>query len=157
MKWQIWTVGKAHESYVKEGIEMFSRRLSNYYPVHWEIIPPPRNAASLQYDQLKEREGEKILSMLKPDDYLILLDERGKQLTSEETAAMVQRLGNMSLKSVVFLIGGAFGVSAAVTKRAGLIWSLSKMVMPHQLVRLVLAEQLYRACSILKNEKYHHS
>ncbi|HRI24838.1 MAG TPA: 23S rRNA (pseudouridine(1915)-N(3))-methyltransferase RlmH [Ferruginibacter sp.] len=157
MKFQFWTVGKNHEPYVKEGIEQFTRRIGNYYPVEWNIIPSPKNAAMLSEMDLKKKEGETICSFLQKDDYLVLLDERGKQFRSEELAAFIQQRANESAKTVVFLIGGAFGVSDAVTKRANHTWSLSKLVFPHQLVRLILAEQVYRACSINRNEKYHHS
>jgi len=156
MKIQFWSIGKAHDSYVKEGVEMFTKRISNYYPVEWNIIPPPKNAGVLAAQELKKKEGEIILQQLQQDDQLILLDERGKQLTSEGLAALIQAKANESVKNIVFLIGGAFGVSEAVGKRANHKWSLSLLVFPHQLVRLVLAEQVYRACSIIRNEKYHH-
>ncbi|MCX6293908.1 MAG: 23S rRNA (pseudouridine(1915)-N(3))-methyltransferase RlmH, partial [Sphingobacteriales bacterium] len=96
------------------------------------------------------------LNLLKKEDYLILLDERGKTLTSEGVASFIQQRANESEKQLVFLIGGAFGVSKAVFERADYVWSLSPLVFPHQLVRLILSEQIYRACSINRNEKYHH-
>jgi 23S rRNA (pseudouridine1915-N3)-methyltransferase len=105
---------------------------------------------------LKNKEGELILQQIKADDYLVLLDERGKQFSSEALANFIQQRANESKKTIVFLIGGAFGVSEAVFKRADYKWSLSPLVFPHQLVRLILAEQIYRACSINRNEKYHH-
>ena len=157
MKLQFWTVGKAHESYVKEGVEMFTKRISNYFPVQWQIIPMPKNAGIMSEMDLKIKEGETILQFLKKEDYLIVLEERGKQLNSEGLAAFIQQRANESEKSLVFLIGGAFGLSEDVLQRANYKWSLSQLVFPHQLVRLILAEQVYRACSILRNEKYHHS
>lgn len=157
MKIQFWTVGKAHESYVKEGIELFTKRISHYFPVEWQLIPQPKNAGMLSEMDLRQKEGETILGFLKPDDYLVLLDERGKQHSSEELAAYLQARANESIKKMVFLIGGAYGVSDAVRKRADHVWALSKLVFPHQLVRLILAEQVYRACTIMRNEKYHHS
>ena len=157
MKLQFWSVGKAHESHVKEGIEMFTKRIGNYFPVQWHIIPPPKNSAMLSEMDLKLREGEMILEFLKKDDYLVVLDERGKQLTSEELADFIQQRANTAVKNIVFLVGGAFGTSKAVLDRADFTWSLSKLVFPHQLVRVILAEQVYRACSILRNEKYHHT
>ncbi|HMU72039.1 MAG TPA: 23S rRNA (pseudouridine(1915)-N(3))-methyltransferase RlmH [Ferruginibacter sp.] len=156
MKFQFWTVGKDHEPYVKDGILQFTKRIGNYYPVQWNIIPSPKNAAMLSEMDLKKKEGETILDFLAKDDYLVLLDERGKQLRSEELASFIQQRANESAKNIVFLIGGAFGVSEAVQQRANYTWSLSKLVFPHQLVRLILAEQVYRACSINRNEKYHH-
>jgi 23S rRNA (pseudouridine1915-N3)-methyltransferase len=106
---------------------------------------------------LKKKEGETLLEWLKKDDYLVLLDERGQSLTSESLATFLQTRANESAKNIVFLIGGAYGVDEAIFKRANFTWSLSKLVFPHQLVRLILAEQLYRACTIIRNEKYHHS
>ena len=157
MKLQFWTVGKAHETYVKEGIEIFTKRISNYYPVQWNIIPMPKNAGILPESDLKTKEGELIMSTLKKEDFLIVLDERGKQMNSEGLAAFLQQRANESEKNIIFLIGGAYGVSNDVLQRVNYKWSLSQLVFPHQLVRLILAEQIYRACSILRNEKYHHS
>ena len=156
MKINFYTVGRPHESHVMEGIELFSKRISHYYPIQWNIIPTPKNAAVLNQADLKLKEGEQILALLKKEDYLVLLEERGKQLSSEELATFVQQRANESVKTLIFLIGGAFGVSSAVKERANFTWSLSRLVFPHQLVRLILAEQVYRACSILRNEKYHH-
>jgi 23S rRNA (pseudouridine1915-N3)-methyltransferase len=157
MKLQFWSIGKAHEAYVKEAVEIFTKRISHYYPVEWNIIPVPKNTAMLSEMDLKKKEGETILNFLQKDDYLILLDERGKLIKSEELAKFIETRANESVKKMVFLIGGAFGVSDDVMKRANYKWSLSPLVFPHQLVRLILAEQVYRACTIIKNEKYHHS
>ena len=157
MKLQLFTIGKAHEPYVKEGVELFTKRIANYYPVEWNIIAMPKNAAALSENDLKKKEGEIVLHVLQKDDYLVLLDERGKQFNSEGLAGFIQSRANQSVKNIIFLIGGAYGVSDEVMKRANFKWSLSQLVFPHQLVRLILAEQLYRACSINRNEKYHHS
>jgi 23S rRNA (pseudouridine1915-N3)-methyltransferase len=157
MKIQCWSIGKNHESYVKEGVEDFTRRLSKYFPVEWNLMPTPKNAGMLSEMDLKKREGETILEWLKKDDYLVLLDERGQSFTSPQLADFLQARANDSIKNLIFLIGGVYGVDEAVFKRANTVWSLSKLVFPHQLVRLMLAEQLYRACTILRNEKYHHS
>ena len=156
MKIQFWSIGKSNEAYVKQGVEDFTKRISNYFKVEWNIIPVPKNTGMLSEMDLKKKEGELILQWLDKGDYLVLLDERGKQLTSEELADFVQARANESVKKIVFLIGGAFGVADEVFKRANYKWSLSQLVFPHQLVRLILAEQIYRACTILKNEKYHH-
>lgn len=156
MKFQFWSIGKSHEPYVKSGVEDFTKRISNYFRVEWNIIPVPKNAGMLGEPDLKKKEGEIILQWLDRDDYLVLLDEKGKQLSSEGLAEFIQARGNDSTKKIVFLIGGAFGVDEVVFKRANFKWSLSPLVFPHQLVRLILAEQVYRACTILKNEKYHH-
>jgi 23S rRNA (pseudouridine1915-N3)-methyltransferase len=94
---------------------------------------------------------------LQPTDHLILLDERGKQLSSPGLAQLINQKANQSVSRLVFLIGGAYGVSEEIQSKANFTWSLSQLVFPHMLVRLILAEQLYRACTILRNEKYHHS
>lgn len=156
MKVQLWSVGKNHEPFVKAGVEDFTQRISRYYPVQWNIIPQPRNAGMLSEMDLKKKEGETILKFLEKGDYLVALDERGRQMSSEGLAEFIGKRSNESVKNLVFLIGGAFGLDEAVLQRADYRWSLSPLVFPHQLVRLILAEQVYRACSILRNEKYHH-
>jgi len=157
MKIHCWSIGKSNEPYVAEGIELFTKRLKHYFPVEWTIIPVPKQTAMLSEADLKKKEGALILEWLQLDDYLITLDERGKQTSSEELAAFIQQRANESRKRLIFLIGGAYGLDDVVLKRADFKWSLSKLVFPHQLVRLILAEQLYRACTILRGEKYHHS
>lgn len=157
MKIHFWSVGKNHELYIKAGVEEFTKRISNYYNVEWTIIPLPKNSSVLSEADLKKKEGEIILGRLQKEDYLIALDERGKQLNSEELAGFLMKCNNESIKNLVFLIGGAYGINEAVMKRANFKWSLAQLVFPHQLVRLILAEQIYRACTINRNEKYHHS
>jgi 23S rRNA (pseudouridine1915-N3)-methyltransferase len=137
-------------------VEDFTRRISRYYPVEWMILPPPRNAATFTMSDLKKKEGEMILEKLEKDDYLIALDEKGKQMSSEGLAEFIQTRANASIRNLIFLIGGAYGLDQPVLQRANYKWSLSQLTLPHQLVRLVLAEQLYRACTIQRNEKYHH-
>ena len=156
MKLHFWAIGKNNEPYVKAGVEDFTKRISKYYPVEWNIIPVPKNAAMMSEMDLKKKEGEIILDWLQKDDYLVALDEYGKQLTSETLADFIQKRSNQSIRKIVFLIGGAFGLDKAVLDRADYKWSLSQLTFPHQLVRLILAEQVYRACSIIRNEKYHH-
>ncbi|HSU51781.1 MAG TPA: 23S rRNA (pseudouridine(1915)-N(3))-methyltransferase RlmH [Segetibacter sp.] len=156
MKIQLWSVGKGHESYVKQGVEDFTKRISKYYVVEWKIIPPAKQTTNSLETDIRKSEGQTILSGLQKDDYLVLLDERGKEITSPQVAAMIEARANNSVKNVVFLIGGAFGVDEQVKSRANFIWSFSPLVFPHQLVRLMLAEQLYRGCTIIRNEKYHH-
>src|SRR4051794_11454344 len=123
MKLQFWTVGKAHESYVKEGVEMFTKRITNYFPVQWHIIPMPKNAGMMSEMDLKIKEGEMILNFLKDEDYLVVLEETGKQFNSESLAAFIQNRANESKKNLVFLIGGAFGLSDDVLSRADHKWS----------------------------------
>ncbi|GEO07920.1 23S rRNA (pseudouridine(1915)-N(3))-methyltransferase RlmH [Segetibacter aerophilus] len=156
MKIQLWSVGKVHESYVKEGVEDFTKRISKYYPVEWKIVSPARQTTNSLEGDIKKNEAQTILTGLQKDDYLVLLDEKGKEINSPQVAAMIESRGNNSTKNLVFLIGGAFGVDEQVKARANFIWSLSPLVFPHQLVRLMLAEQVYRACTIIRNEKYHH-
>ena len=156
MRISFWSVGKTNEHYIKAGVEEFTRRISKYYKVEWTIIPVPKNAGMLSEMDLKKKEGEIIFQWLAKDDYLVALDERGKEMSSEGLAAFIQARANESKKNIIFLIGGAYGIDETVLKRADYRWSLSQLTFPHQLVRLILAEQVYRACTILKNEKYHH-
>lgn len=157
MKIQLWSVGKPHDRQLSASIEEFTIRLGKYYPAGWFIIAPPKNAASLQIADLKKQEGALVLNQLQATDFLVLLDEKGKMLSSVDLAAFIEQRATESTKRIVFLIGGAFGVDESVRKRAQMVWSLSRLVFPHMLVRLILAEQLYRACSIIRGEKYHHS
>ena len=157
MKIQICSVGKTHETYIEEGIAIFCNRINHYFPISWQILSPPKQAANMDATILKEEEGKKILEFLQPTDKLILLDERGKNLHSPELANLLQQHAEQGTKNLIFLIGGAYGVSDVVKKRADFCWSLSNLVFPHMLVRLILAEQLYRACTIMRNEKYHHA
>lgn len=156
MKIHFWSIGKSHDKYVKEGIEDFSKRINRYYPAEWKILPAAKqNVNSLPAD-IKKKELDIVNQALGNDDYLILLDETGQQLTSPGLAKFIETRAMNGIKNVVFLIGGAYGVDEQLKKRANYIWSLSPLVFPHQIVRLLLAEQVYRACTIIKNEKYHH-
>lgn len=153
---QFWSVGKPHEQYVQAGINDFTNRIGKYFSVRWKIIPLPRNAGLLTKDGLKKKEAEPVLKSISDHDYLVILDEKGKTLTSSQLAQFIQLRANESKKQLIFLIGGAYGTDASVMSRANYQWSLSTLTFPHQLVRLILAEQVYRACTILRNEKYHH-
>jgi 23S rRNA (pseudouridine1915-N3)-methyltransferase len=156
MQIQFWTIGKNHEPYVDAGITDFTRRINNYFPASWKIIPIIRNASLHAENDLKKKEGEIILKMTGTQDYLVTLDENGKQFNSVQLSYFLQQRANDSAKNLIFLIGGAYGLDTTVLKRANHIWSLSPLTFPHQLVRLILAEQIYRACTILRNERYHH-
>lgn len=156
MKMVLCSIGKANEEYIKQGIDEFTKRINNYFSADWLLIPPVKNAASLPEKDLKKEEAKQVMNALQADDILILLDERGKQMTSPQLAQLIQQKANESARRIVFLIGGAFGVDEAVFKRANHTLSLSLLVFPHMLVRLIVAEQVYRACTILRNEKYHH-
>lgn len=157
MHLKFWTIGKNHEKYVEPGINDFTKRTSNYFPVAWKIIPVPKNAGQLSGDELKKKEAEQVLKLLNENDCLILLDEKGKAFSSKQLSVFIQSRANESLRQLIFLIGGAYGVDKTIIERADFSWSLSTLTFPHQLVRLILAEQVYRACTILRNEKYHHS
>ena len=157
MKIYLWSVGRPHESYVKEGIELFTKRISHYYPIEWRIFQVTKQKSTFSEDQTKKSEATVLLNALQNDDILVALDEKGTQWNSHNLAEFLQKCANESSRSIIFLIGGAFGIDESVIKRSNYQWSLSKLVFPHQLVRLILAEQIYRACTILRNEKYHHS
>ena len=157
MKFAFWTIGKPHEPYIKPGVDEFTSRISNYFNVGWNVIPVLKNAGTLSEAALKKKESELVLGLLQKDDYLVLLDGKGKQLTSEGLSMFIQARGNESQKQIIFLIGGAYGSDETIFKRANFVWSLSTLTFPHQLVRLILCEQVYRACTILRNERYHHS
>ena len=153
MKIAIWSVGKADDSYIKEGVTNFTKRIGHYYPIEWHLIMPSKAS---EPNQIKKEEAITLLKTLAQNDVLILLDEKGKMLSSPGLAKLIQQKANQSAHRIVFLIGGAYGVSEDIKARAQFTWSISELVFPHMLVRLLLAEQIYRACSILANEKYHH-
>ncbi len=153
MKLSIFSVGKNHDLYIKEGVDQFTKRITHYYPIDWQLITPSKLTDAIQ---IKKAEATSILKALTTTDVLILLDEKGKMLSSPGLANLMQQKANQSAQRIVFLIGGAYGVDDEIKKRANFTWSLSELVFPHMLVRLILAEQVYRACSILANEKYHH-
>lgn len=157
MKIQIWSVGKAHERYVRPGVEEFSKRITKYFPLEWNIISPPKNSGVLNERDSRQKEAELIMDRLKKDDVLVVLDERGKALSSSSLAEFINARAQTGKRNLIFLIGGAYGLDEQVFRKADFCWSLSTLTFPHQLVRLILSEQLYRACTILRNEKYHHA
>jgi len=139
------------------GIQHYLQKIQPYNPIQLQILNPSKKSAVLAPEALMKAEEELILKRLQPHHHLILLDERGKLLSSPEWASEFQGFMNRSTKTLVILIGGAFGVSDGIRARAQQCWSLSKLVFPHQLVRLIVAEQVYRAFSILHNSAYHHA
>lgn len=147
MKLIVLTVGKEKDEPTGDVVRHFETRLLRYTPFDWLYI---------DHQNTKEKEGEKILSLLKKEDYVVLLDERGRSMKSEEFAELVENRMVDSTKRMIFIIGGAYGVSDAVHARANYTWKLSSLVFPHMLVRVILVEQLYRAMTILRGEKYHH-
>jgi 23S rRNA (pseudouridine1915-N3)-methyltransferase len=147
MKLLILSIGKEKNDLTYDLVKHFETRLLRYIPVEWMFLPHEHSAV---------KEGEKLLSLLKKEDYVVLLDEKGKDMKSEALAELVENRMIDSVKRLVFIIGGAYGVSPSVHVRANYTWKLSSLVFPHMLVRVILAEQLYRAMTILHGEKYHH-
>ncbi|HYG84343.1 MAG TPA: 23S rRNA (pseudouridine(1915)-N(3))-methyltransferase RlmH [Verrucomicrobiae bacterium] len=148
---EIISVGKPHDSVFKDAIFRYEKRLQKPFTLKWSLIPPSSHAAT----RAVEEESERIVRRLAPKAIVILLDERGQQLDSPALARQLE-VYLLRGQPIVFIIGGAYGVSDAVRQRADFTWALSKLVFPHQIVRLLLVEQLYRAQSILKNQAYHH-
>jgi len=144
-------IGKKHEPWVLQGIERYLRRLKPPFNVQWQLLPH----SALSGDQARVQESERILARIKPEDYVILLDERGTLLDSPAVASMCNQ-AFVASRNLVLVIGGAYGVDGTVHQRANVEWSLSRLVFPHQLVRLILAEQLYRAQEIAAGRPYHH-
>ena len=156
MKISLIVIGKTDASYFVDAINEYKNRLVHYIPFEMEIIPDIKNVKNLREVQQKEKEGELILKMLQPGDYLVLLDEHGKSFTSMEFATYLERKMHVVSKRLVFVIGGPYGFSEAVYKAASEKISLSKMTFSHQMIRLIFVEQIYRAMTILNNEPYHH-
>lgn len=148
---RIVAVGKKHEPWVMEGIERYHKRLKKPFDAEWVLIPH----SAKQGQETRENESEAIFSRLEGADYVVLLDERGELLDSPAVSTRLVAKLEQSQR-VVIVIGGAYGVSENVRNRANLVWSLSPLVFPHQLVRLVLTEQLYRTQEIFHQRPYHH-
>lgn len=157
MNIEIWSVGKESESFIAEGVAHYLKKARPYVNITLQILQPPRGLPGADAVRIRLAEETLILQRLQPSNYFILLDERGTLLDSPGWAKAFQELMNRSTKTAVLLIGGAHGVSDAVRARAAAVWSLSALVFPHQLVRLVVAEQVYRAYSILAGSPYHHT
>lgn len=148
---KILAIGKRHEEWVIEGIQRYQKRLRAPFAVEWVLLPH----SSLEGERARLEESERLIERLSADSYVVLLDERGVSLDSPALALKVDQLATQG-KAITFLIGGAYGVTDALRKKADLVWSLSPLVFPHQLVRLILTEQLYRAQQILAGGSYHH-
>lgn len=156
MRLDLIVIGKTEESYLKEGIEIYTKRLKHYLSFSLIEFPSLKNAGQLTVNLQKEKEGELILSKVSAEDVLILLDEKGKLYDSIEFSGFIQSQMNSGKKKVIFVVGGPFGFSQKVYQRADFKISLSKMTFSHQMIRLFFVEQVYRAMTILKGEKYHH-
>ena len=157
MKAALWWVGDTSFSYIKEGQDIYTKRLKHFLPFETQLIPDIKNAKNMNQEQLKKKEGAAILKKLDKGDCLLLLDERGKELSSVKFASYLENQLQMSHKRIIFLIGGAYGFSDEVYARANGKISLSKMTFSHQMVRVFALEQIYRAMTILRNMPYHHA
>lgn len=155
MKIELWVIGKTAFKYLDEGIAVYEKRLKHYTSFDLVVIPDIKNPP-LSIEALKTKEGELILNKLTKDDFFILLDENGKHNTSIDFSKFIEQQQMNATKRIVFQIGGAYGFSDAVYARANQKLSLSKMTFSHQMIRLFFVEQLYRAFTILKGEKYHN-
>jgi 23S rRNA (pseudouridine1915-N3)-methyltransferase len=147
----ILAVGKKHEDWVSPGVERYEKRLKQPFDTKWVLLPH----SSFDGDRARQEESERIVKRIGQDDFVVLLDERGKNIDSPALSSILdQAHGNG--KPVVCIIGGAYGVDETIHNRADMVWSLSKLVFPHQLVRLILIEQIYRAQEIARGGRYHH-
>lgn len=155
MKTELILVSKTTDKHLAVGINDYTERISHYIPFEITVIPDLKNTKSLTEEQQKNKEGEMILQKLQPSDTVVLLDEHGKEYRSIEFADWLQRKQNTA-RRLVFVVGGPYGFSDAVYARANEKLSLSKMTFSHQMVRLLFVEQIYRACTIIKGEPYHH-
>ena len=155
MKTELLLVGKTVNKHFIAGINDYVERTNHYMPFNITVIPELKNTKALTEEQQKEREGDLILQKLQSSDTVVLLDEHGKELRSIEFADWLQRKQNTT-RRLVFIIGGPYGFSKAVYEQANERLSLSKMTFSHQMVRLIFCEQIYRACTIIRGEPYHH-
>lgn len=158
MRITIITVGKIKEKYLRDAISEYSKRLSKYCKM--EIIEvadekTPENASDTMNETIKAKEAERILKYLKEDAYIITLEIQGKQLTSEELADKIEKLGIQGTRHLIFVIGGSLGLGKEVLEKSNYALSFSKMTFPHQLMRVILLEQIYRSYRIIKKEPYH--
>lgn len=156
MKIILIVIGKTDAGYFVEAIREYANRLVHYLPFEMQVIPDIKNVKNLSEAQQKEKEGELILKTLQAGDHLVLLDEKGKEFTSMQFAAYLEKKMHTVPKRLVFVIGGPYGFSEAVYRASDEKISLSKMTFSHQMIRLIFTEQLYRALTILHNEPYHH-
>ncbi len=156
MKLELWLQGATAFDYLKTGIELYEKRIKHMIPFELNILPDIKNAKTMSEEILKIKEGENQLKKIENTDFLILLDEKGKEYNSLEFSVYVENMFLKSNKRVIFMVGGAYGFSENVYKRADAKWSLSKLTFSHQMIRLFAVEQIYRALSITKGLPYHH-
>lgn len=156
MKILLLQIDKTQDSYLNEGIDIYTKRLKNYCAFDIATINVPKAVRQRTHNEQKQEEAKLIMGAILPDDQLVLLDEKGKEYSSVAFSNFIAQKQNASVKRLVFLIGGPFGFSDLIYNRANLKISLSQMTFSHQMVRVFFLEQLYRAYTILKGEKYHH-
>lgn len=156
MKIELAVIGKTSIGYLKQGIEEYIKRLKHYVPFEIKYIDDIKNTKNISEDQQKRTEGAKILSLLDKSDFVVLLDEHGKEYTSMQYSSYIQKRMLSGAKKVVFVIGGPYGFSQEVYDRANDKISFSKMTFNHEMIRLIFTEQLYRAYTIINHEPYHH-
>lgn len=156
MKIKLILTGKTNERYVKDGFEHYEKRLKHYISFERTELPDLKGGMNHTQEYIMEKEAEQQLKQLSPGDYVVLLDEKGKEYRSVEFASFIRQRLNSSIKTLIFIIGGPFGFDPVIHKRADFELSLSSLTFSHQIVRLLFMEQLYRAFSIIRNEKYHH-
>lgn len=156
MKILLLAIGKTDKSYFEEAINEYKNRLVHYMPFEIQIISDLKKTKSLTVEQQKIKEGELILKNIQPGDYVVLLDERGKEFSSLNFSSFIEKKSHVVSKRLIFVIGGPYGFSDDVYSKSSEKISLSKMTFSHQMVRLIFVEQLYRAMTILNNEPYHH-
>jgi 23S rRNA (pseudouridine1915-N3)-methyltransferase len=149
--------GKTTDAHVEALEQLYYQRLKHYIPFELKVLPDLKRTKSLSEDQLKKLECEQLMAQLEPGDWLVLLDEKGKEMDSVGFAHALQKRMNQGLKRLVFVVGGAYGFSAEAYGRANEKIALSRMTFSHQIIRCIFAEQLYRAFTILNNEPYHHA
>lgn len=155
MKTKLLVVGKTNDKNITKGIDDYVGRVKHYMPFDIEVIPELKNTKSLTQSNQKEMEAEQILKRLQPSDTVVLLDEHGNEYRSIEFARWIEKL-QQTARSLVFIIGGPYGFADSVYERSDAKLSLSKMTFSHQMIRLLFVEQIYRACTIIKGEPYHH-
>lgn len=148
--------GKTEEAYLQEGVSKYSKRLKRYISFSEQLIPALKNAKSLSFQEIKQKEGDLLFTKIRDTDFVVLLDDKGNSFSSLEFSDFLQKQMNQSIKTLVFVVGGPYGFSDEVYKRANFKLSLSKMTFSHQMIRLLFVEQIYRAFTILNNEPYHH-
>ncbi|MCQ2203497.1 MAG: 23S rRNA (pseudouridine(1915)-N(3))-methyltransferase RlmH [Bacteroidales bacterium] len=156
MKTVLIAIGKTDEEYLEYGIKKYTDRIGRYIPFEIKIIPDVRRGKSISEQQQKNQEGQLILKEIAGGDVLVIMDEAGKEYTSRGFSEFYQQIANSGAKRLIFVIGGPYGFSEDVYKKANYKISLSKMTYSHQMVRLIFTEQLYRAQTIIKGEPYHH-